>query len=139
MDIKKLFLYILLLSALLFDSKAATIEQCQQQNQTSVVYLRCLDTQLAKTNQQRILWENNLIFILEETIELNGRSGALRLFKKSIQSYHRHAENYCRWQYQLLLPDPTSSAITYKQCLIKMGNNKIIELKASAKTWSNPS
>lgn len=109
------------------------LKQCETKKQTSVVYMRCLDSQIAKIDEQRSLWGNNIIFILEEYKKNSGQGGALRIFKKSQKSYTTHAENNCRWQYLRLMPDPTSSAIKYKQCLIQMGEKRIEELKRASK------
>ena len=112
---------------------ADAVAACDDKKQTSIVYMRCLDQQLAKLDEQRLLWGNNIIFALEEHNNRSGQGGALRLFKKSQQSYTKHAENNCRWQYLRLLPDPTSSAIKYKQCLVQMGEKRVEELKLAAK------
>lgn len=112
---------------------ASAVDKCETKKQSSIVYMRCLDKQIAKVDEQRLLWGNNIIFALEEHKKNSGQGGALRLFKKSQKSYTKHAENNCRWQYLSLMPDPTASAIKYKQCLVQMGEKRVEELKQASK------
>ena len=128
----------LLVCFFITDTKAAfastALTYCETKNQTSIVYMRCLDRQIAKLDEERLLWGNDIIFALEEQKKNSGQGGALRLFKKSQQSYTKHAENHCRWQYLRLMPDPTASAIKYKQCLVQMGEKRVEELKLASKS-----
>ena len=113
---------------------STVLEQCSSAKKTSISYLRCLDRQIELLDSKRKLWGNNVIFMLEERNKNSGRKGgALRIFKKSQKSYVKHSENNCRWQYINLLPDPTSSAIKYKECMIMMGENRVTELQSVVK------
>ncbi len=124
-----------LLPTLLFVALAApasasqVLTRCESERDTAVAYLRCLDKQIQILNREVDLWGNNMIFALEERSKQSGRSDALRLFKKSQRTFTQYVEHNCRWQFLVLLPDTTSSAIKYKTCTIEMSEARVVELK----------
>ena len=110
-------------------SASQMLTNCESDRDTSVAYLRCLDKQIQTLNRDITLWGNNMVFELEEISKKNGRSDALRLFKKSQKTFTKYVEQNCRWQFLVLLPDRTSAAIKYKTCMIEMSEARVIELK----------
>ena len=110
-------------------SASQMLTRCESDRDTSVAYLRCLDKQIQTLNRDITLWGNNMVFALEEISQKTGRSDALRLFKKSQKTFTKYVEQNCRWQFLVLLPDRSSSAIKYKACVIQMSEARVIELK----------
>lgn len=112
---------------------SAMVQQCESARESSVTYLRCLDRKLAQLDRALVLWGNNIIINLEEKIKTTGRTDSLRIFKKSQKSFAKYAEQHCRWQYVVLLPDGTAGARKYKECLVMMTEVRVNELKVVAK------
>jgi uncharacterized protein YecT (DUF1311 family) len=125
----KLLPALLLVSLSAPASASQMLTRCESDRDTSVAYLRCLDRQIQTLNRHIDLWGNNMIFALEEISKKNGRSDALRLFKKSQKTFTKYVEQNCRWQFLVLLPDRTSAAIKFKTCMIEMSGARVVELK----------
>ena len=129
---KRLILTTLALFLSLAVSASPMLKQCAPTKDSTVEYMRCLDSKTEQLNNQILAWSNSKIFELEEMTKSTGRSGALTVFKKSQKSFTQYLEQNCRWQYLILLPDTTSSAIKYKECIVEMSEQRIIELKKLA-------
>lgn len=102
---------------------------CDQNTQTKVEYMQCLDQQLEQSRRELTSWENNHLFKLEEQATSTGRQDGLKLFNKARQSFTLYSEQDCRWQFIGQLPDSTKASVFYKQCQLYHLNQRIELLK----------
>lgn len=123
----------LLLTALLHTlaiteaSAAKSLEDCEQNRTTNVVFSQCLDTVKQLVDRELQTWINNQTFILEEVALVTGRQSALSMFKRSQSNFITFRENNCRWQYLAISPG-TGAGAAYKKCYILLGKSRIAEL-----------
>ena len=122
---KSLLVLVLLMSG--FHLEAKTLKDCDNITEDDAAYSRCLDTVKASTDRELQTWVNNQTFILEELALKTGRSGALKMFKRTQTNFISFRENNCRWQYLAMSPDPSASSV-FKRCYIEMSRTRINEL-----------
>jgi uncharacterized protein YecT (DUF1311 family) len=123
--LKVLIVPLLLLSAPSYAQK--TLDKCENKEQTTDEFSRCLDGVKDVTDRELQTWVNNHIFNLEEKALITGRSSALTMFKRSQSNFITFRENDCRWQYLIVSPDQNASDV-YKKCYILLSKSRIKEL-----------
>jgi uncharacterized protein YecT (DUF1311 family) len=115
-----------LLAAPLYVQK--TIDECIEIGiKNEVQSSRCLDSVKELANRELQTWVNHHAFNLEDQISTTGRSSALKMFRRSQESFISFRENECRWQYLAISPEK-NAGVTYKKCFILLTKSRIEQL-----------
>jgi uncharacterized protein YecT (DUF1311 family) len=85
---------------------------------------RCLDKVINQVDRELQIWVNLHQFNLEEKSQVNGRYSALKMFKRSQNSFITYRENTCRWQYLNISPD-LGADVAYKSCYVTLSKNRV--------------
>lgn len=108
------------------------LTQCQKRSKTPNDYSRCLDAAVIDVTRQVTTWENEVSYKLNDISQINGRKDSLVLLKQSKQTFNKHMEKFCRWQYLALLPEIVPAGNRFKECQIELYNSHIQQLKTFA-------
>ena len=103
------------------------LAKCEKFEQNTDEHSRCLDNIKDSLERELQTWLNHHTLLLEEKVLVNGRHSALKLFNRSQKNFITYRDNNCRWQYLAIAPQ-RGAETAYKQCVIRMTQNRIKEL-----------
>ncbi|WP_462158553.1 hypothetical protein [Pseudoalteromonas sp. GB56] len=93
-------------------------------------YVQCLDKKLELGKRELETWKNKRRFDLEGLAKSSGITQPLDIYLRSEKSFINYLEDSCRWRYLRMMPDAVAAAIAYKQCELRLIDQRITTYKA---------